>query len=476
MSKSRPSVTCGWFLISLTALLSWSVPCRADDPDPAEAIRQIGIMARVLETRLNEEMPGAIVSGSIFQPGGVRGFRVPGVGVVFEINVSFPVAEPKGAESASEPGKGEDLWNRIERGEIVGPGATQGVYNFYRIAPAAPPVPPYGVPAPATVPVPSGMPGAPVASASTGVPASPAVEVAPAPPVAATAPAPTGPTGAPGAPIQPAAPVGVSAASGYGGGWGGGGYGAGSGGYASGGPAYGASTGGYGGGYGGGRTGYGPGPYPRQNVETLERVVLDALARYGERLKAIPADENIIVLVAGGGGRGGAVYHYTRATASVPQPERAGLEDLGKALDEMKQRMKDAENQMREAQKQMEAGVHERQGAVKMKAKAKDDAAATEEAEAQIKVAEEKIKDAGEQMKAAGEQLKVARPERTAPEIRATRREASVSQPQPAVPGMPYSYTQAGPGGGGSWVLKVKKGDLVSDPDQLRKRVVIESY
>jgi len=470
MSQSKPFVTCGLFLVSLTALLSWSVPCRADDPEPAEAIRQIGIMARVLETRLNEEMPGAIVGGSIFQPGGVRGFRVPGVGVVFEINVNFPVVEPKPGERPSAAARNEDLWNRIERGEIVGPGVVEGMSSgnfYYAPVPAASPASPAAPVVPS-----SAAPAAPDAPAATphapGAPAPPHAPGDPMPPHA-TVGSGTGGFGggggygsvpiAPGAPMPPHATVG----SGTGGFGGAGGYGS----VSVAGTAYGGGAGGYG--YGGGRE-------PRRNIAVLERVILDVLARYGERLKAIPADENIIVLVAGGGGGGRAVARSVRQPAPSPAQPLAALKDLDNALENMKDQMKAAEDRMRDARAQMDAAA-----AQKAQAQQSDNAAAIEQAEAQVQAAKDRIQAAAQQMRAAGEQVratgeraKAAQPTRTARAVLDTRRAPYTGQA--AMAGMPYGVAEAGAPGGGSWVLKVKKGDLAGDPDQLRKRVVIESY
>ena len=85
-----------------------------------EALRQIAIMAKVLETRLRDELAGGLVIGDVIRRGGVRGFHVPGVGAVFQFNVSFPLAEPKANEKPDEPAP-DDLWSRIERGEPASP-------------------------------------------------------------------------------------------------------------------------------------------------------------------------------------------------------------------------------------------------------------------------------------------------------------------------------------------------------------------
>jgi hypothetical protein len=81
-----------------------------------EAIHQIGIMAEILEMRLKEALGSDLVSDDVFQPGGVRGYRIPDLGVIFLAHVKFSLAEGK-PSTATEPTKPaeETLWDRLER-------------------------------------------------------------------------------------------------------------------------------------------------------------------------------------------------------------------------------------------------------------------------------------------------------------------------------------------------------------------------
>lgn len=97
----------------------------ADSGDGQAALRQISIMAKVLETRLQEALGQDLVDDNVFQAGGVRGFRIPHLvpagkdrwlGVVFLANVTFPLIEGN-APPAKQPEVRQDtLWDRIERG------------------------------------------------------------------------------------------------------------------------------------------------------------------------------------------------------------------------------------------------------------------------------------------------------------------------------------------------------------------------
>jgi cell division septum initiation protein DivIVA len=86
----------------------------------AKAVRELGIMARVLETRLNEQMKGQVVTSSMFQRG-VQSYYVPGVGAFFFINVKFGLAEPSKGEPAAREKESDDLWKQIEQ-DVEGKG------------------------------------------------------------------------------------------------------------------------------------------------------------------------------------------------------------------------------------------------------------------------------------------------------------------------------------------------------------------
>jgi hypothetical protein len=93
-------------------------PVSGDKPDEArQVVRQADIMAEVLEIRIKEALGQDLVTDDVFQSGGVRGYRIPGLGVVFLAHVKFPLAEGE-VTAAAEPAKSEEdaLWDRIEQG------------------------------------------------------------------------------------------------------------------------------------------------------------------------------------------------------------------------------------------------------------------------------------------------------------------------------------------------------------------------
>jgi len=480
MGHFKQAFAAGVTMVALTALLSWSGRSWAGEPSPQDSLRQVSIMAKVLETRLNEELPGGVVGASIFQPGGVRSFRVPGVGVIFQLNVNFPVAEPKTPAKTSEPAKDEDLWDRIERGGSArgqgGGGFGGGGSVIASVSPAAPPAAP-------VLPTPPSHGGG---FGGVAMAVSPA-----APPGASTAPS------QPGVPhmafLTPTEPHGGAGDS-------------------------------------------------RQKVATMERVILETLGRYGDRLKAIPDEENIIVLVSGGGTR-----HHISAMPTVQYSmAHENVQELEKAIGEMQLQMAEAGKQMKatgdemkEVGEEMKA-VGEQMAEAKReakKAKDKKDAEAQEAAEAKMKDLEAKMKVTEEKMETAAAKMKVTEDKMHFAE--AKMKDIEKDKDWPADPwGRPYvlhstktadaqvkaaearmkdaqarkskeiseaqkqydvalrrqieqqvkispdgrriytfSYGPGGDGGGGSsWVLKVKKSELVKDADELRKRADIQSY
>ena len=466
MEKLRRVVVCGAMLLALAAMASVTGWSPAEEPKDQNALRQVSTMAKVLEAALREELGGDIVGGSIFQPGGVRGFRVPGVGVVFQINVNFPVAEEKSSEKPATP-ESDDLWNRMERGGGAGMGGGVGMGGAgYGVVQPHAPSAPGAVPHPVapTAPVPPGaiVPGAPPA-ATPFPPAGFSVE-APVPPgalphVAATVGGMSASVAVP-APPQPhpyGAPVSVQATTGYGG-------------------------------YGGAHVGS-SGDW-RRKTESMERVILETLARYGERMKTIGPDENIIILVSGAGARG--IGHMTRSI-SISTPRLPGLpstgvnvevnlEEMEKHIEEMGKRMEAAGEEMGKLGEEM--GEMGREMA---EAKAKNDERAQKEAEAKMKRTEEKMKAVAEKMKTMEVKMKdqdvpkirvLAERERQkaiAAAVEADRTQARLMRDRMRELDHQVQVSMVG-GGTTSWVLKVKKGDLTSNVDDLRKRVEIQSY
>jgi len=431
------------FVSVLAAMMLWGGSGRAEESGgQKDVLHQVATMAKVLETPLREELHGDLVGGSIFQPGGVRGFRVPGVGVIFLINVNFPVAEEKPREKGEKGPKSDDLWNRIEKGEVGAGGevASSDYTGPYSYSTSKQPTTRFG----------------------------------------------TGRTG-----------------------------------------------GGGGGAYGGTLTLQQPTAGDgREKTKTMERVILETLARYGDRMTAIALEENIIVLVSGGGmGRRIVVAQppvppappapaalptrrAERRSSAAPAPPtvakapaappvlRSSLAESRQEYDtvvsEMEKGMKEAEAQMKEAAAEMEAAGREMEKVGKEMegaAMQRGEAQAKSDAEAQ-KAAEEKIQEIRTKMLAVREKMTEIQREKMA----AAQRQMEEARARMAVaerklkgsirtfslgdrditlerrPEVLIAKTEGGARGTTTWVLKVKKGDLVSDPDQLRKRAEIQAY
>lgn len=114
-----------------------AAPSKDHPQDPAAAVKekpdvigQVSIMAKVMETRLKLKLGRALVKDGIFESGGVRGFRVPGIGIVFLANVDFPLVQEK-AQAAEPPSPKEDvLWDLVERGAR---GFESGPWGFLHV-------------------------------------------------------------------------------------------------------------------------------------------------------------------------------------------------------------------------------------------------------------------------------------------------------------------------------------------------------
>lgn len=127
MNRKRISLRIAAVFAGMT-ILATTAPAMVEIRD---IIGEVDIMSRVLETRLQQELPGDLVSGGIFERGGVRGAWVPGLGAIFQIKVKFPVAERKPPEEPAEPDK-DDLWSQIERG---GQSGAPGGMGGFRVGP-----------------------------------------------------------------------------------------------------------------------------------------------------------------------------------------------------------------------------------------------------------------------------------------------------------------------------------------------------
>ncbi len=114
--------------IALAAIIGFGASTFAQDPEPeANSINdEVRTMSQVLQKSLQRadlvERGDVQVGRSLFD-GGVRGSYVPTVGIIFRVNVGFPIVEPKNSppDAAPEPKQEEedtDLWERYsERGD-----------------------------------------------------------------------------------------------------------------------------------------------------------------------------------------------------------------------------------------------------------------------------------------------------------------------------------------------------------------------
>ncbi len=354
---SRLSV-CLW-AAALAILLRPAAMGAADEKSAGkDLIRQVNIMAKVLETRLREELGGDLVGPGLFQPGGVRGFAVPGIGAIFQLNVNFPVVEPKPPAQKARKSEDQDLWDRMEREEPAGPRA---IRTILRSSP--PPGPPPAPPAPPVSGVPPKTRPDKAGEARRG-------EV--------TAPA--------------------------------------------------------------------PGPIPHRDaarkIETLERVILETLAKYGERMTALGGDENIIVLVGGMGLAGGfPIVHPAPGHLPPAEPQIA---------EQVQESIKRLEGELRELQKKLSEMMREKKG-----------------------------REVGHAV--AEQQKKIAELQAELAKARAMRATATAYAYR--FEGFPYGGAfRMMPGpfhgdkGGSSWVLTVRKSDLAADPDALREKARIQKY
>lgn len=412
--KSRTKYQWCWWLAVAVGVLAPVAALSQEAASPQEPLRQVLIMAKVLETRLNQEMPGQLVSGSIFEPGGIRGFHVPGVGAIFQFAVNFPVAEVQESKGAGS-GK-RDLWEAIERGEV--PPAPEVIVP----APSAPAAPLASPAAALNVLPPPAAPGpAMPAPAAPSPPAAPrrrsdeSGDSAPPPPLATPA-APLAPNVPASAPAPAAAPPAAPAL---------------------------------------------PGPPPvavvaptpparvvlsspdsrgaAERVAAMERILLETLAQYGDRLSAIGPDESIVVLVSGPG-KGPYGMTTIRALSDprdviVAIERDAGLTDKIKRLE---QRLRSAEGEER---KELEDLIELNRQIV------------LESREPKAQVTPPGLGDLFER-----------------------RVEITQQTPKSATLRTERLEIQSGGAGGTSWVLRVRKGDLTSDVEELRRRVTIERH
>ncbi|MCX8035821.1 MAG: hypothetical protein N3D11_01970 [Candidatus Sumerlaeia bacterium] len=79
--------------------------------------KQLAVMARVLEKRLESELHDEIVTASMIQRG-IEGYYVAGIGALFFVDAKFAVVAPETPKPPDKP-QPDDLWARTER-EIEG--------------------------------------------------------------------------------------------------------------------------------------------------------------------------------------------------------------------------------------------------------------------------------------------------------------------------------------------------------------------
>lgn len=357
--------------VALALVACGHVPAMIDEEEYKEqqaqrsrdALRQLTIMAKVLETRLQEELSGDLVTGGIFQRGGVGGFHVPGVGAVFQFNVSFPLAERKPPAKAAEP-EADDLWRRIERGEETKPSFFTGVGRD-----------------------------------AMGV----------------------DPFGNRFSSFDSRAPIGYKLSR-----------------------------------------------DDRRKIEKLESVVLETLAEYGDRMTSIEPNENIIIL-AGGQHKGGFpglfsslgpnTGEYAALSMALVGPSTGeDIEEVTEPGDELATAEADAiDDEARKLQDQLRS-VEARLRDLENELKVQPDAENLDATRQALRTLVEEQKNALRAYPKLADRFTA---------IKDSRNPRLVRRRVPIVGSRTALAT--------SWVLKVKKGDLVKDPDELRKVAVIES-
>ena len=177
----------------------------------------------------------------------------------------------------------------------------------------------------------------------------------------------------------------------------------------------------------------------RMKIETMESEVVETLAEYGDRLTAVEPDENIIVLVGSVRSGDGLLRNLRVATVGPAHQVHLEIEPSeGLATEESTRELRDELRSLERSLEGMEKQLKETPDSRKLED-------VIEAHKARLRVQKDRI-----------EELRRRRPE--------TRRMVSVLA------------TDRGAATPTSWILTVKKRDLIDDPAELRKRVEIGRY
>jgi hypothetical protein len=199
----------------------------------------------------------------------------------------------------------------------------------------------------------------------------------------------------------------------------------------------------------------------RRKIKTLETVVLETLATYGERLTHIGPDEHILVLISGSGGSG-PEHTFVTEFLTLPTPSEVGVEQIDvvpgdrfPALEKEVQRMKETLDEMN---KQLE----------KSREKTKGD-----------EVAADDLMDVAEQipnLQKEADNLKKALADMEKQISRSRGRRTTSYRAKSADSTLRRATAGASGAAMTSLVIKVKKGDLDKDVDKLREKAEIVAY
>ncbi len=105
-----------WALASMFAAASISPSTRTAEvleERESDIGRQLTVMSRVLEKRLEAEWMNEIVTASLIQRG-IEGYYAAGIGALFFVDARFAVVAPE-APKTPEKSQPDDLWTRTER-------------------------------------------------------------------------------------------------------------------------------------------------------------------------------------------------------------------------------------------------------------------------------------------------------------------------------------------------------------------------
>lgn len=118
--KTKRLITAISILFSAAALMTAYATQETESEAKPDVVKELAIMSKILDKRLSDEFAHEAYTANMFQRG-VEGFHVPDVGIVFIIDVKFPVAEPPEPAKTEKSADPDDLWKQFERELDGGP-------------------------------------------------------------------------------------------------------------------------------------------------------------------------------------------------------------------------------------------------------------------------------------------------------------------------------------------------------------------